>query len=125
MSTCVEFSKRNRSAVILVMLLAVLAFSWLPLDAQNTTVTGVVRNASGQPVEGAFVRVRNADSGLTVMVISQAQGRYTTPNVLPGKYTIEGIGGDYQSNLASPVDVRLHQQEKMDVQLTTARKTTP
>ena len=120
----VEFAKRNRRAAIPVMVLIILAFSW-PLEAQNTTVTGVVQDASGQPVEGALVRVRSADLGLTFMVVSQAHGRYSTPNLLPGNYTVEGIGGDYQSNPAGPVEVRRGQQETMDVQLTTARKATP
>ena len=120
----VEFAKRNRRAAIPVMVLVILAFSW-PLEAQNTTVTGVVQDASGQPVEGALVRVRSADLGLTFMVVSQAQGRYSTPNLLPGNYTVEGIGGDYQSNPVGPVEVRRGQQETMDVQLSAARRATP
>src|SRR5439155_5344539 len=67
------------------------------------------------PVEGALVRVRNADLGLTFMVVSRAQGRYGTPNLPPGKYTVEGIGGDYQSNPS----------EKTDALLNVARKATP
>ena len=109
---------------VLVITLAILAFSAVPLEAQNTIITGVVRNALGQPVEGAMVRVRSAELGLTFMVVSQAQGRYSTPNLLPGKYMVEGIGGDYQSNPAETVEVRSSQQEKMDVRLSTARKST-
>lgn len=97
----------------------------VPLQAQNTTITGVVKNASGQPVEGAYVRVRSADLNLTFMVVSQAQGRYNTPNLLPGKYTVEAIGGEYQSNPAGPVEVHSRQQEKLDVQLTVTRKISP
>ena len=97
-------------------------FAAVSLQAQNTTISGVVKNASGQPVEGAFVRVRSEDSNLAFMVVSQAQGRYVTPNLLPGKYTVEAIGGEYQSNPAGPVEVRSRQQEKMDVQLMVARK---
>ncbi len=109
-------------SLIFCMALAILAFNGLPLEAQNTTITGVVKNASGEPVEGAFVRVRSTDLGLTSMVVSQAQGRYTTPNLLPGKYTVEAIGGDHKSSPAGPIELRSHQQEKMDVQLTAARK---
>src|SRR5258708_4473581 len=104
------------------LLIAILTLSCLPLEAQNTMISGVVKNVSGQPVEGAFVRVRSADLGLTFMVVSQAQGRYATPNLIPGKYTVEAIGGDYQSNAAGAVEVHSRQQEKMDVQLAAARK---
>ena len=100
----------------------ILVLGCFPLEAQNTSVIGVVKMASGQPVEGAFVRVRSADSGLTFLMISQAEGRYITPNLLPGKYTVEAIGGEYQSSAAGPVEVHSRQQEKMDIQLSTARK---
>src|SRR5713226_4483298 len=101
---------------ILVLLLVTWAAGHLTAQAQTkTTITGIVKNASGEPVEGAMVRVRNPEKGLVFMVVSQAQGRYSTPNLLPGKYTVEAIGGDYQSNAAGPVDVHNRQQEKMDV----------
>ena len=53
-------AKRIRGVVVLGMALAVLAFGSLPLQAQNTTISGVVKDAAGQPVSGSFVRVRNA-----------------------------------------------------------------
>src|SRR3990167_2145161 len=81
-------AKGNRGVVILMMVLAIIASSRLPLQAQNTTVAGVIQNASGQPVAGALVKVRSAELGLTFLVVSQAQGRYSTPNLLPGKYTV-------------------------------------
>ena len=115
---------RARSLIVFIAL-AILAFNCSPLQAQNTTVSGVVKSASGEPVEGAFVRVRSADMGVTFMVVSQAQGRYTTPNLAPGKYTIEAVGADHQSSPAGPIEVHSHQQEKMDVQLTAARKPAP
>ena len=119
-----RFAKRKRWTAIPAVVLLMSAFCY-PLAAQDTTVTGIVNNASGQPVEGAMVRVRNPDSGLTFMVISQAQGRYRTPNLLPGSYTVEAVGGDYQSNRAGPVAVRSGQQAQLDVRLSTARKTNP
>ena len=118
------FAKGNRRTVVPVMVLVLLVFS-RPLEAQNTTVTGVVRNASGQPVEGAMIRVRSADLGLTFMVISQAQGRYSTPNLLPGNYTVDAVGGDYQSSRAEPVEARSGQQAQMDVRLNIGRQTSP
>jgi streptogramin lyase len=72
-----------------------------------------------------MVRVRSAELGLTFMVVSQAQGRYSTPNLLPGKYTVEGIGGAYQSNASGPVEVASGRPSKMDVVLSSARKATP
>ena len=115
----------SRRAVVRMTALAILAFSRLPAEAQNTAVTGVVKNASGEPVAGAFVKVRGADSGLTFLVVSQGQGRYSTPHLLPGTYTVQGVGGGHQSEAAGPVEVRSGQQSKMDVTLSAPRKTYP
>lgn len=121
----IDLAKGHRGLVILIMALAMIGSSCLPLEAQNTTVTGVVQNASGEPVAGALVKVRSADLGLGFLVVSQAQGRYSTPNLLPGKYTVQGFGGGYQSDPAGPVEVTSGRQGKMDLVLSTPRKITP
>lgn len=120
-----ERANGNRAAVILVLLLTIITFSRFTVEAQNTTVTGVVKNASGEPLAGVLVKVRSADLGLGFMVVSQAEGRYSTPNLLPGKYTVQGFGGGYQSNTAGPVEVTSGHQEEMDIVLSTLQKTTP
>src|SRR5436190_23982726 len=55
-------------------------------------VQGVVSSASGQPVAGAFVKLKNAERRLTFMVISQAQGRYEAKDLPVGRYTVQGVG---------------------------------
>ena len=125
MRTHLNLAKRYRAAAILALVAAVIVIGPYTLKAQTSTVSGVVKSSSGEPVAGAFVRIRSADLGLTFMVVSQEQGRYSTPNLLPGKYTVEGIGGEYQSNVAGPVEVRSGQQAqqaKMDVVLSARRR---
>ena len=89
-------ARLSRVAGVAGMALAILASSHLPLAAQNTTISGVIEDSAGQPVSGAFVRVRNAEKNLSFIVVSQQQGRYTTPNLLPGTYAVESFGGGFQ-----------------------------
>ena len=63
------------------------------------SVQGVVKNASGEALSGAYVKLINAERRLTFMVISQAQGRYTLGNLPPGDYTVQGVGNGFQSRL--------------------------
>ena len=94
--------------------------------AQNTSgVQGVVKNSSGTPVSGAFVKLKNEERRLTFMVISQAQGRYTASNLPPGKYVVQGIGGDMQSEVSLPVDVSAGRQATVDLSLTVQRTPSP
>lgn len=88
------------------------------------TVQGVVKNAAGQPVAGAFVRLKNAQARLTFMVVSQAGGAYSAKDLPPGSYTVQGVGGTMQSAISAPVAVAANQAAKADVALTANRAPT-
>ena len=76
------------------------------VSAQNTgVVQGVVKSEAGEPLAGAFVKLKNAEKRLTFMVITQDQGRYTAKNLPPGKYLAQGIGGERESDWTSAADV--------------------
>ncbi|PYS18627.1 MAG: hypothetical protein DMG11_32930, partial [Acidobacteria bacterium] len=90
--------------------------------AQNAgALQGVIKNSSGTPVSGAFVKLRNAERRLTFMFISQAQGRYTASNLPAGKYVVQAVGGDMQSEMSSPVDVAAGRPVTVDLSLTAQR----
>ena len=121
----IKLAMVNCGVVVLIILAPLIASCRSPEEPQQPTITGVVKNASGEPVAGAFVKVGSADLGLSFMVISQAQGRYSTPTLLPGKYTIQGFGGGYQSDAGGLVEVGRGPQGKMDLVLSTPQKVTP
>lgn len=110
----IRFIHGNRGALILTLALVVFAFGRSRLEAQSSTVTGIVRGRGGQPISGAVVRLKSEDGRLAFLVVSQANGRYTTPNLLPGKYRVEAFGGDFHS-LAGAVEVRSGKQAKRDL----------
>src|SRR5260370_25611474 len=66
---------------------------------------GVVKGASGKPVVGATVKLKNADRRLTFMVPSQDQGRFEAKDLPVGQYTVQGVGGGFQSAVSAPVSV--------------------
>jgi virginiamycin B lyase len=84
------------------------------ITGMETILTGVINNASGQPVSGAIVKVTGVNTGLSYMVVSQALGQYRTPELLPGMYTIQSFGGRYQSELSEPLPVGSDQQGVAD-----------
>jgi len=96
------------------------AQSAMALDNAGS-LQGVVKNAAGQPVTGAFVRLKNADKRLTFMVPSQAGGAYTAKDLPPGNYTVQAIGGSNQSAISAPVAVSANKASTMDVALSNAR----
>ena len=105
-----------------VVFAAALVFLCGPLAraAENSsTVEGVVQDASGKAVAGAFVKLKNNERHLEFMVISQAQGRYSASNLPAGQYLVQGVGGGYQSDVSAPVSVALGKTAKLDLALTT------
>src|SRR5260370_19894717 len=69
------------------------------------SVQGVVNDASGKPVVGATVKLKNADRRLTFMGPSQDQGRFEAKNPPVGQYTVQGGRGGVQSARSAPVSV--------------------
>jgi streptogramin lyase len=87
------------------------------------SLQGVVNDASGKPVVGAMVKVKNAERRLTFMVPSQDGGRFEAKDLPVGKYTVQGVGGDFQSAVSAPVSVTTNAAAKADVALTAKRGT--
>ncbi|HWH80249.1 MAG TPA: carboxypeptidase regulatory-like domain-containing protein, partial [Candidatus Binatus sp.] len=93
------------------------------IDAQERagTLQGVIKDNKGAPVAGAYVKMKNAERRVTFMVISQAQGRYELNNLPLGKYIVQSIGGEFQSETSAPVEVAAGKPATVDLALTVAR----
>ena len=110
-----------RPAVVSAVVIAALLVGIQSLKAQNSgSVQGVVKSSVGEPLSGAFVKLKNAERRLTFMVISQAQGRYTANDLPPGKYVVQGVGNEFQSNWSAPAGVTNSQPAIVDLSLTTS-----
>jgi streptogramin lyase len=88
------------------------------------TLTGIVTDATGAPVAGAFVQMKNAERRLNFMVITQEQGKYTIDRLPAGKYVVQAIGGEHQSAPSNPVEVAARKSSPVDLSLTLARAPT-
>lgn len=85
------------------------------------SLAGIVSDASGAPVAGAFVKLRNAPRRLTFMVISQDHGRFEADDLPAGQYTVQGVGGAFESPVSAPVVVAVGAQSHADLKLSAAR----
>jgi Carboxypeptidase regulatory-like domain len=85
------------------------------------SLTGVIKDAAGAPVAGAFVQMKNAERRLNFMVITQAEGKYANSRLPAGKYVVQAIGGEQQSAPSAPVEVAAGKFASVDLSLTVAR----
>ena len=67
------------------------AIFFAPAAAAQTTngvMAGIVNDAQGGVLPGVTVTIRNADTGLTRAVVTEADGRYRHAALPPGRYTL-------------------------------------
>jgi len=102
-----EFMRSQASRkhiVILAATLVVSAASVFALD-RSGSIAGVVKTASGSPAEGALVKAKNRETGMTVTVVGQTGGRYSITNLFPGKYSVEAWGGGFESPVKENISI--------------------
>jgi len=115
--------QRTAVPIILITLASIALLCPQPIQAQDRagTLQGVINDGKGVPVAGAFVKMHNAERRLTFMVISQEQGRYSVNTLPSGKYTVQGVGGDFQSERSAPADVASGVPATVNLALTVTR----
>jgi virginiamycin B lyase len=74
------------------------AFFLFNLPGHGATITGTVRGPDGTPFRAAFVDARNAKTRITVMVLSDSNGRYTVENLPAGDYHVQARSMGYRSD---------------------------
>src|SRR5213593_106499 len=111
----------SRTILFVLAVIALLCPRLIQAQDRAATLQGVIKDSQGAPVAGAFVKMKNAERRLAFMVISQAQGRYSVNTLPAGKYVVQAIGGDYQSELSQPVDVAPGKPATVDLALTATR----
>jgi streptogramin lyase/mono/diheme cytochrome c family protein len=112
---------RSKFTIIFAAALLFLCGQLASAGENSSSVEGVVQDASGKPVTGAFVKLKNNERHLEFMVISQAQGRYSVSNLPAGQYVVQGVGGGYQSSVSAPLDVAEGKTAKLDLSLAAKR----
>ncbi|HEY7301099.1 MAG TPA: carboxypeptidase regulatory-like domain-containing protein [Xanthobacteraceae bacterium] len=85
------------------------------------SVQGVVNDASGQPVAGAYVKLKNDERRLTFMVISKDRGQFDAKDLPPGQYRVEAVGAETQSDWFTNVTVAGGDSAKVGLALTNRR----
>jgi carboxypeptidase family protein len=70
------------------------------------TVTGVVRDATGNPQVGIVVELLRADSTLAARVFTDRKGNYSIASVLPGQYALKAMGEAFIPTLKQNLRIR-------------------
>ena len=88
-----QFLKGNRAKTLVI---AVALFLLSPLT-RGGTITGTVTGPDSEPFRGAFVAAQNLKTKITVMVLSNKDGRYHIDNLPAGNYDVQAKAIGYKS----------------------------
>ena len=94
----------------LMMVLAPIGYA-----ATGGTISGTVKGPDGAPFRGAFVRAENAKSKMTMMVLSDNQGKYWADNLAPGTYAVWATALGFKSHPLRRTDVKVEEGQTVSV----------
>ncbi len=93
-----------------------------PLLAQNAELSGLISDPSYRAVANAQVAVQSLETGVTRAVLSNQQGEYSVPALIPGGYsvTVDAVG--FKVIHQTGVVVEVGQRARLDFSLSVGTK---
>jgi len=108
-------SRMARMAVLTVLLpAAALA------QTGSGTISGVVKDATGGALPGASVKVVNEDTGVSVETVTNEEGVYRVPALVPGTYRMETSLDGFTAAVRRPITLAVSQTLAIDITLSVA-----
>src|SRR6188472_194680 len=79
------------------------------------TVLGTVADATGGVVPGATVTLKNTETGITAVTISDSEGRYQFLNVRIGVYSLRAELQGFSAAIADKIPVTVNARQRVDL----------
>lgn len=97
-------TKRANAKMLAVRLSVATIFAFAWHAAVAGTLSGIVKNNSGQTVEGVMIRLSDPVSGMSESVFSNASGEFTLTTALTGQLTVR-LRTPYHRDVSTTVDL--------------------
>lgn len=108
-----RFPKRRCYLLCVVLLLA---FASLYAQ-QNSEITGIVADPTGNVVPGATVKLTETSTGYSRVATTDSAGLFTFPNLNIGTYSLDVTAKGFQTYHASGIVLNVSRTLRQDVQL--------
>ncbi len=97
--------------VVLVLGLAVSAAA----QGTNAALSGTVTDDQGGVLPGVTVTVRNADTGTVRTVVTEVDGQYRVPALLPGRYDVTAELAGFSTVSAAGINLATSQEVRQNL----------
>ena len=110
----------------LLRIIAALAVALVPVtvlaQAGNSTITGLVKDGSAAAIPGVSVKLTNEATSVVVETVTNNEGLYRIPALVPGRYTIEARLDGFEPFVQRSVLLSVGQTLAIDVELGVAKQ---
>lgn len=103
MSKCVSTLKCVFFCLVVAVIVLCSASGRLWAQAQTATITGTATDSSGAALAGAAVTVTNTNTNVSHATVTDAQGRYSVPDLPVGTYSVEASQAGFQTAVQTGV----------------------
>src|ERR1700679_2273738 len=86
-------------AIVMLMVFSGIGISRLNAQASTATILGTVTDASGAAIPDATIQVHNVGTGVTQNTTSNAQGRFSVPDLGIGDYEVQDTKMGFSTGL--------------------------
>ena len=102
--------------VIAVALLPATAFA----QSGNSTIAGAITDSTGGSLPGVAVKIVNEETGVALETVSNAEGFYRFPALVPGRYRIEAMLDGFDTTIRRAITLEVSQTLAVDIMLNVA-----
>jgi len=110
-------TRRNILRIAAVTLLLVAVGSAARAQVTTGTITGTVKDSSGGAVPGATVTVTETNKGTSSTVVTDSEGSYSVPFLIPGTYEVGIELAGFGKHVRKGVVLQVNQQARIDAAL--------
>lgn len=106
--------------ILIVILTIVLQASWAgPVSAQvvGATLSGLITDPSGAAIPGASVSIKNTATAETRDVVTNGEGFYSAPNLLPGSYEVTATAKGFNRVKQTGITLTVAGQQTLNIDL--------
>jgi hypothetical protein len=106
-----------KRAVLGLVVVACLFPTALAAQAVTGTILGLITDTSGAVMPGATVTLTNTGTGLTRVVVTDANGEYTAPSLPTGNYAVKAELTGFKTVTRPDIPLGVDQRVRIDVKL--------
>ncbi|HET8546374.1 MAG TPA: carboxypeptidase-like regulatory domain-containing protein, partial [Bryobacteraceae bacterium] len=81
------------------------------------SIVGIIEDPSGAVVPNATVTIRNTQTGASREIAADEQGRFSIPNVVPGRYDLTVRAAGFRAETQTGIEVTINTVTRADFRL--------